>query len=324
MRQTITLFVLISTFFAGLCAAADGNKKAFLDAESAGPDFAVQGEYEGTIGKETKVGAQVIALGDGNFDAVLYAGGLPGAGWDGKVKVRMSGETKGKETGFHGRNFDGKIVDGSFTGTAEDDVPFEMKRVDRKSATLDMAPPEGATVLFDGSGVDEWADGKLFDDKLLAVGTRTKQKFGDFTLHLEFRTPFMPYARGQGRGNSGMYLLDQYECQVLDSFGLEGLDNECGGIYKISKPAVNMCYPPLSWQTYDVEFAAARFDEAGKKVSAAVTTIRHNGVAIHDKLELPKATPGGGQSDEKPGALYLQNHSNPVGFRNIWIVTKNE
>ena len=119
-----------------------------------------------------------------------------------------------------------------------------------------------------------------------------------------------------------MYLLDQYECQVLDSFGLEGKDNECGGIYKVSKPDVNMCLPPLSWQTYDVEFKAADFDSEGKKTSDAVVTIRHNGVAIHKDRKLPAATPGGGQNDEKPGSLFLQNHSNPVVFRNIWIVKK--
>ena len=157
---------------------------------------------------------------------------------------------------------------------------------------------------------------------LLMVGTRTKQKFGNFRLHLEFRTPFMPYSRGQGRGNSGMYLLDQYECQILDSFGLEGKDNECGGIYKISKPKLNMCFPPLSWQTYDVEFQAAKFDANGGKIAPAVATIQLNGVVIHDKLSLPRFTPGGGQSDEKPGALYLQNHGNPVRFRNIWVLEK--
>lgn len=307
-----------------LAIAAETNaqktKQSFLDAESAGPDFLVQGEYVGKIGTETVLGAQVIALGSGKFDAVLYAGGLPGAGWDKKTKVHLTGETANGLTRFAGKNFEGRVADGKFTGTAEDGVPFELEHIVRRSPTLETRAPDGATILFDGSNVDAWAVGPLEDGNLLGVAARTKQKFKDFTLHLEFRTPFMPFARGQARGNSGMYLLDQYECQVLDSFGLTGENNECGGIYQIAKPTVNMCYPPLSWQTYDVEFKAARYDDAGNKTADAVTTIRHNGVVIHDQLSLPKITPGGGQSDERPGALYLQNHGDPVRYRNIWIV----
>ncbi len=301
---------------------AQNTKKSYLDPANAGPDFQVQGEYVGKIGTETLLGAQVIALGSGKFDAVLYAGGLPGAGWDEKTKVELTGETTDGATRFTGRNFAGQIQDGVFSGTAEEGVAFEMEHLVRRSPTLEARPPEGAVVLFDGSNVDAWAEGPLEDGNLLGVAARTKQKFKDFALHLEFRTPFMPYARGQGRGNSGVYLLDQYECQVLDSFGLSGENNECGGIYQIAKPRVNMCFPPLSWQTYDVEFKAARFDESGNKVSNAVTTIRHNDVVIHQDLSLPRITPGGAQSDERPGALFLQNHSDPVRYRNIWIVEK--
>jgi hypothetical protein len=265
------------------------------------------------------LGIQVIALGKGNFDAVLYAGGLPGAGWDGKTKTKLKGVTSGGKVTFKGRNFTGGVVGGTFSGTADDDVAFSAKKVIRKSPTLGAKPPEGAVVLFDGTTAEHFQGGKLEAGKLLNVGVRSKQKFGSFTLHLEFRTPFMPYARGQARGNSGMYLQDQYECQVLDSFGLAGLDNECGGIYKVARPKVNMCLPPLSWQTYDVNFTTAKLDKAGKIVSPAVTTIRHNGVVIHEKLSL-KVTAGGGQNSGKAGSLFLQNHGDPVRFRNIWVV----
>ncbi len=295
--------------------------EAFLDAKSAGPDFAVQGEYEGTIGQDTKIGAHVIALGESKFGIVIYDGGLPGAGWSGKTRVFLNGQTADSVTIVRGTNFEGEIKDGKLAGTAEAGVHYEMKKVERKSPTLGAKPPQGAKVLFDGSSLGGWAKGSL-DGDLLVPEASTKDKFKDFTLHIEFRTPFMPKSRGQGRGNSGVYLLDQYECQVLDSFGLEGLDNECGGIYKQSKPSVNMCYPPLSWQTYDIDFQAAKFDESGKKTSNAVVTIKHNGVVIHDKLNLTAPTPGGHQNDEKPGALFMQDHGNPVRFRNIWVVEK--
>jgi hypothetical protein len=221
-----------------------------------------------------------------------------------------------------GTNFRGEIKDGVLSGTAEADVQYSLSKVFRTSSTLGSAPPEGAIVLFDGKNADAWTDAKVEEGELLGVGGRTKQSFRDFQLHLEFRSPFQPYACGQARGNSGMYLLNQYEVQILDSFGLTGLDNECGGIYKASAPRVNMCLPPLSWQTYDVDFTAARFDDAGKKTADAMVTVRHNGVVIHDKLMLKTATPGGGQADEKPGPLFLQNHGDPVRFRNIWLVEK--
>ena len=126
---------------------------------------------------------------------------------------------------------------------------------------------------------------------------------------------------GQGRGNSGVYLQARYELQVLDSYGLDGADNECGGIYKIARPSANMCLPPLEWQTYDISFRAARFDDAGNKTESARITVKHNGAIIHEDLELPKITGGAFAADEsKPGGLMLQDHGNPVRFRNIWVV----
>ncbi len=148
----------------------------------------------------------------------------------------------------------------------------------------------------------------------------TRKKFTDFKLHIEFRTPFMPEARGQGRGNSGVYLQGRYEVQVLDSYGLEGKDNECGGIYKVGKPLVNMCLPPMQWQTYDIEFHAPKFENGQKKEQARIT-VRHNGVVIHDDIPIPGPTGGALDGNEsQPGGVYLQDHGNKVQFRNIWLV----
>lgn len=308
-----------------MVSVAYAEKKSYLNEKDAGPDFATQGEYSGDItqdGQNLKVGVQIIARGEGKFDAVAYPGGLPGDGWDGNEKIRTQGKTENGETKFEGDHATGIVKNGILTvRDKSNNVLGELKKVVRKSPTLGQKPPSDAVVLFDGTNVDQWNPGKLAEEMLMGVGTKTKATFGSFTLHLEFRTPFMPAESGQQRGNSGMYLHDQYECQILDSFGLDGLDNECGGLYSVSKPRVNMCFPPLSWQTYDVEMTAPKLDQDGKVVEPAKATIKHNGVVIHENASL-KVTPGGGQNDQKPGPLYLQDHGDPVRFRNIWLVEK--
>lgn len=325
IRRTQILSLSLGLLMAGmLClpqifAEENKDKVSYLVGKEAGPDFKVQGEYTGK-GPAGELGAQVIALGNGEFDAVFYHGGLPGAGWDGKDKITAHGKTEAESTLFKGDKVSGSIDKKVFKGTLDGD--FELKKIKRKSPTMGEKPPAGAVVLFDGTNTDSWEGGELKEEKFLNVGVRSKPKFRDFKLHIEFRSPFMPLARGQARGNSGVYLLDQYECQVLDSFGLTGENNECGGFYKVAKPSVNMCLPPLSWQTYDIEFTAAKF-ENGKKISDAVAHVVHNGVVIHDHLKLPNNTPGGGLNDESAaGALFLQNHGDQVRFRNIWVVEK--
>jgi len=303
-------------------AADEKSERTFTDSAKAGPDFFIQGEYEGKIGENTIAGLQIIALGDGKFDAVLYAKGLPGSGAD-KTRVPVKGETREGMTTFTGNGFAGKLQNGKFTGTL-DNAELILKRVERQSPTLGAKPPAGALVLFDGTNTDEWVDGRLQEGNLLGVGTRTKRSFKNYRVHAEFRTPFMPYDRGQGRGNSGFYCNDQYEFQILDSFGLMGENNECGGYYSFAKPALNMCLPPLSWQTYDIDFRMAQFDAEGKKIRPAIATVRLNGVLVHDQYEIPKFNGGGGLSDEtKPGPIMLQDHGNPVNFRNIWILERN-
>jgi hypothetical protein len=194
---------------------------------------------------------------------------------------------------------------------------------------LGEKPPEGAVVLFDGTKETfdkHWRPGaQMSDDGLLKPGATSVDTFQDQTLHLEFWLPYMPKSTGQGRANSGNYIHGRYELQILDSFGLEGENNECGGIYSIARPRINMCLPPLKWQTYDIDFTAPKFDADGKKTKNAVVTIRHNGVLIHENLELPTLTPSGALNVEspEPGPVFLQNHGNPVRFRNIWVKPKS-
>jgi hypothetical protein len=194
--------------------------------------------------------------------------------------------------------------------------------VERASPTLGAPPPPGAVVLFDGHGTKAFAEGAPDPRGFLAAGARTREAFGSFRLHLEFRTPFMPDARGQFRGNSGLYLQGRYEIQVLDSFGLESANNECGAIYEQHAPAVNMSFPPLVWQTYDIDFEAAKFDASGQKTADAVVTVRHNGVLIHDGVAISGPTGRGEPEGPEPGPLLLQDHWNPVVYRNIWLVPR--
>ncbi len=300
-------------------ATTKPKAETFLEAAKAGPDYVDQGEYKNDWG-----GAQVIALGDGEFRMVTYRGGLPGEGWDKEYKTENPGKREGNKIGFLGENsYRAELAGGKITINTASGGPYVMEKTERKSPTLGAKPPAGAIVLFDGKSAEAWEGGHMDERHLLAAGCKSKQSFKDFTAHVEFLLPFKPLGRGQDRGNSGVYLQDRYEVQVLDSFGLKGENNECGGIYTQAKPAVNMCYPPLTWQTYDIDFTSGKYDDSGNKTRNASVTIRHNGVTIHEKFELKGPTPGNGKKEDPDGGpLQLQGHGNPVFYRNIWVVSK--
>lgn len=223
---------------------------------------------------------------------------------------------------------------GKCTGTCkipDGEAKITLERVEIKPPTLGAKAPEGAVVLFDGtveSLAKNWVDRKgepapwKVEDGYMEVAKTdilTKEKLTNAEIHVEFMTPFMPTKRGQGRGNSGVYVQGLYEVQVLDSFGLAPADNEAGGIYKLAIPKVNASLPPGEWQTYDITFHAAKYVD-GKMTEPAEITVLFNGEVIHDKAKLPHTTPGGiGNDPTKPGGILLQNHGNPVRYRNIWI-----
>jgi hypothetical protein len=198
-------------------------------------------------------------------------------------------------------------------------------------------PPPGAVVLFNGTDTDAWVtvDGKspipwkLVEGGAMQVqggGIKTKREFdGHFRLHVEFRCPYEPADRGQARGNSGVYLQGRYEVQVLDSYGLDSQDNDCGGIYKVATPRVNACKAPTVWQAYDIDFRAPEFRD-GKKVHPARITVVHNGRTIHEDVEIPvdNTVAGLGGDPSTPGPIHLQDHGDAVQFRNVWLLPLDE
>ena len=333
MKVRLLGVLMLLCFGASLFAAeeVDKKKQAWTDPAKAAAedwDFNIQGEYLGEVrGDEGPVtwGVHIIALGDGQFRAVSYRGGLPGAGWNrGDESAQSDGKREGDAAVFRGEALIGTVRDGAISVTNLDGLEvMTLRRTERTSPTLGKKPPPGAIVLFDGSGVDAFKPGAKMEDGLLLPGVTSNHRHGDATIHVEFLLPYMPHARGQGRGNSGLYMQGRYEAQMLDSFGLEGKDNECGGLYKISAPWVNACLPPLTWQTYDVEFTAARFNDKGEKTANAKMTVHLNGILVQKDVEVSNATTAAvGGREALTGPLHLQNHGNPVRFRNVWLIAK--
>ncbi len=205
-------------------------------------------------------------------------------------------------------------------------------------------PPSDAVVLFDGKDLSQWesihggAPKWTLGDGYVEVvpfsgDIRTKQRFGDFQLHLEYAEPAVVKGKGQGRGNSGVLINGMYEVQILDSYSSPTYpDGQAGALYGQTPPLVNACKPPGEWQSYDIIFEAPRWDDAGRLVKRAAVTVIQNGVVLHNRREFFGSTDGiNGVPHKSLGAylkphppevvVELQEHRNPVRFRNIWIRT---
>ncbi len=304
-----------------------GKGPAYTEIPADDPNFTLMGEYVGEITtgeSETRtLGLQIRAIGADEFDAVTFFGGLPGQEKHEAAPSRLIGRRSGDFVVLSGGPwavFVEKerclVVDrkGATLGTLE--------RIERTSPTLLALPPQGATVLFDGTNIDQFTKAQMTEDGLLMQGADINPMFQDFNIHVEFRLPYMPEAQGQNRANSGVYLQSRYECQILDSFTQDLLINGAGALYQFRAPSVNACLPPLVWQTYDIQFTAPRWAADGTKIRNARITSWLNGVKVQDDVELPNKTGAGKMEEPVLLPSRLQDHGDPVRFRNVWVVDR--
>ncbi|MCX5682368.1 MAG: DUF1080 domain-containing protein, partial [Planctomycetota bacterium] len=283
------------------------------------PDEGIQGLYLSQDGASAKVFGQ----GGGAFKVVL----TPAGG----AAVELTGKLEGGKVALKGAGGESGTVGDKKLSAAVGDKKFELAYTAVKPPTLGEKPPAGASILLpfeEGkkTSLEAWnpPSWTVLDDGSIQVSKGdlfTKQEFGDIKLHLEFRLPYEPAGRGQGRGNSGVYLMDRYEIQVLDSFGLEPKNNDCAAVYTQVAPKVNACLPPGQWQTYDITFHAPRFDAEGKKTKDAVVTVVQNGVTVQDQTVIKSPTGSAKSKPEvKKATFHLQDHQHKVQYRNIWLV----
>jgi len=327
MRHVLLLLALCSV---GLNRAAD-----FYEVTDP-----VTAEYEGfwtsANGAKGRITAQIRPLSNNRYEGfvLLLRSRSPVAAFTLAPAVlendllKFAGSSSAKEAGgdLLGRNevkceFKGGKFTGSFSGELGEGT-LEGSKVDRHPPSLGAKPPRNAIVLLSPTETNGWENltWPMTGPGVLQVGKgniQAKEKLTNYRLHLEFRTPYMPLATGQARGNSGVYLQSKYEVQVLDSFGLYPLqDNDCGGIYKVHAPLMNATLPPTQWQTYDITYVSGNAERG----ETPTITVVLNGLTVIEKTKVPAdlVEKGTGGGNANSGFLLLQDHGNPVQFRNIW------
>lgn len=342
MTRSLAILLLAMTF----TAAVEPLPDAAMGDWSAEGALAVQviplgkGEYRALV-------FPTFAQGDAPLAVMAGTGKDSQVSFDGKTPLTNEGKSwwpapAGSES------WSGSIVNGVFTLNQPGKPAAALKPVDRSSPTLGAKPPVGAVVLLGSDTTDlnqTW--GKFKASEYAKKGTpgsaegpcpwalepggvmrcvpkkgdiATLKTFGDCHLHLEFNLAFEPTNRGQDRSNSGVFFQERYELQVLDSYGLKGLINEAGALYLAQAPKVNACLPPGRWQTYDVDFTAAKVD--GDTLIAGAMFIAHlNGILVQENTKLTKPTGNRAKNTltNLPGPFLLQDHDHPVAYRNIWL-----
>lgn len=290
-------------------------------------DLALMGEFVGNIDSEEEVVTMALQLrpvGGDEFDGLSYRGGLPGQeGCQLEAVTRYVGR----------RNEDVLILSGGkqaifvrkegcqLIGADGRSVGF-LDRVERVSPTAGAVAPKDAIVIFDGSDTENLAPGQLTEKGTLRRGAIIAPMAQDFDLHVEFKLPLMVNDQGQKRGNSGVYLQSRYECQVLDSFATLPVFNSAGAIYRYKAADLSPSLPPTQWQTYDIRFTAPRWNSNGEKRRNARITSWFNGIKVQDDVEVTAKTGHG--ADEAPTLMptKLQDHSDPVQYRNVWMIDR--
>ena len=300
---------------------------ALVDAPEDDPDYGLMGEFVGliSIGSERlePLGLQLRPLGPGNFEALQFIGGLPGhEGYQSERILPLIGRRFGEALVLSGGPWAIWVHrDHCVLFDSQGQNLGRLDRIERGSPTMGARPPEGAIILFDGTGTHQFVSATMTEDGLLMAGADVLPMFQDFHLHCEFRLPYMPNSDDQARGNSGCYLMSRYEVQILDSFTSAKI-NGAASLYRTKSPDLNMSFPPLVWQTYDLSFNAPRWSADGSKLRNARLTVWHNGVKVQDDVDIPNKTGSGREEEPTLLPLRFQNHRDPVVFRNIWLIDR--
>lgn len=301
-------------------AVAHAGDPAISDPAQVDAAYYYIGEYLGELNGKAIAVQVSTRKGDSRFYAKLFQGGLPGIGWDGQKPQLFNGNEAGSQLRLVAENGEAQMeVTSEKVTLADINHRVDLRKVARHGVSLGMKPPADAKILFNGTSTDAFKSASMTSDGLLKAGAETVDPIGSCRLHLEFRTPYMATSEDQKRGNSGIYIQRRYEVQILESFAQDVVFNGCGALYRQREPNLNMALPPLVWQTYDIFFIAAKFDAEGKKTAPAQISVIHNGVPVHYRTAIASKTGAGKPEGPEPMPLLLQDHSDPVVYRNVWM-----